>query len=178
MSVSIHKTAEVSTQAEIGEGTIIWNEAQVREGARIGRNCRIGKCVYIGKDVVLGDGCKIQNRATIYQGVTLGNYVFIGPHVIFTNDLYPRAATDDFELITTTVEDHASIGAGSVLICGITIGRYAMIGAGSVVTKDVQPHALVYGNPAKAVGHVCQCGHPLNKESMCESCGKKIELEG
>ncbi|MFQ5909113.1 MAG: acyltransferase [Thermoplasmata archaeon] len=178
MSVTIHKTAEVSTQAEIGEDTAIWNEVQVREGARIGRNCRIGKCAYIGKDVAIGDGCKIQNRATIYQGVTLGNYVFVGPHVAFTNDPYPRAATEDFEPISTEVEDHASIGAGSVVICGIRIGKYAMIGAGSIVTKSVSPHALVIGNPARVVGHVCDCGHPLDEENVCEACGKKTEVEG
>lgn len=178
MTVTIHKTAEVSTQAEIGDGTIIWNEVQVREGARIGRNCGIGKCAYIGKNVAIGDGCKIQNRATIYQGVTLGNYVFVGPHVTFTNDLYPRAATEDFELISTEVEDYASIGAGSVVMCGIRIGKYAMIGAGSVVTKSVSPHALVYGNPARVVGRVCECGRPLNEENVCEACGKKIEVEG
>ncbi|MFQ5910014.1 MAG: DapH/DapD/GlmU-related protein, partial [Thermoplasmata archaeon] len=85
---------------------------------------------------------------------------------------------EDFELVSTKVEDHASIGASSVLVCGIRIGRYAMIGAGSVVTKSVPPHALVYGNPARVVGHVCECGRPLNEESVCEACGKRIELEG
>jgi acetyltransferase-like isoleucine patch superfamily enzyme len=177
MSVTIHRTAEVSTQAEIGEGTAIWNEVQVREGARIGEDCRIGKCAYIGKDVIIGKGCKIQNRATIYQGVTLGDRVFVGPHVTFTNDLYPRAAADDFELVPTQVEDNASIGAGSIVICGITIGRYAMIGAGSVVTKSVPPHALVHGNPARIVGHVCDCGHKLAEDNTCGACGKTIDLE-
>jgi acetyltransferase-like isoleucine patch superfamily enzyme len=177
MSVTIHRTAEVSTRAEIGEGTTIWNEVQVREGARIGKDCRIGKCAYIGKDVVIGHGCKIQNRATIYQGVTLGDLVFVGPHVTFTNDLYPRAAAGNFELVPTQVEDHASIGAGSVIICGITVGRYAMIGAGSVVTKSVPPHALVHGNPARVVGRVCECGHKLGEDNTCGTCGKRIDLE-
>ena len=177
MPVTIHKTAEISTQTEIGDGTMIWNEVQVREGARIGKSCRIGKCAYIGKDVVVGDGCKIQNRATLYEGVTLGDYVFVGPHVTFTNDLYPRASADDFELVPTLVEDHASIGAGSVVLCGITIGRYAMIGAGSVVTRSVPQHALVHGNPAEVVGRVCECGHKLGEDNTCGTCGKRIDLE-
>ncbi|MFQ6107283.1 MAG: acyltransferase [Thermoplasmata archaeon] len=176
MSVTIHKTAEVSTRAVIGEGTSVWNDVQIREGARIGKNCRIGKCAYIGKDVVIGDGCKIQNRATIYRGVTLGDYVFIGPHVTFTNDPYPRAAAQDFQLVSTEVEDHASIGAGVVVVCGVRIGKYAMIGAGSVVTKSVPPHALAYGNPARVVGHVCECGHPLSEDNVCANCGRTIEV--
>ena len=39
--VFIHETAEVSSDASIGEGTKIWNQAQVREGAVIGKNCII-----------------------------------------------------------------------------------------------------------------------------------------
>ena len=108
----------------------------------------------------------------------LGSHVFVGPHVTFTNDLYPRAATDDFKLVETKVEDHASIGAGSVVICGITIGEFAMIGAGSVVTKSVPRHALVLGNPAGIVGYVCECGHRLDEHRTCESCGKRIDIEG
>ena len=65
MSKNIHSTADVSKDALIGEGTRIWHEAQVREGARIGGDCVIGKGVYIDKGVVVGDRCKIQNRASL-----------------------------------------------------------------------------------------------------------------
>ncbi len=177
MAVVIHPTAEVSTEADIGDGTYIWNEVQVREGAKIGANCRLGKCVYVDKNVVIGDDCKIQNRVSLYDGVSVGNRVFLGPHVAFVNDLYPRG-TDEFDLVRTVVEDGASIGANATILGGLTIGKFALVAAGSVVTKDVPPHALVAGNPAVRIGTVCDCGHPADEKGGCDRCQKTLVLEG
>ena len=63
-SVFIHETAEVSKEAVIGDGTKIWNQAQVREGAKIGNNCIISKNVYIDEQVQIGSGVKVQNNVT------------------------------------------------------------------------------------------------------------------
>src|SRR5213594_4544952 len=172
MAIRVHPTAEVSPRASVGEGTQIWHWVQIREGARIGRNCRIGKDVYIDADVVLGDRCKVQNFATIYRGVTIGDRVFVGPHVCFTNDLYPRADSSDWHLVETKVQDGASVGANASIVCGITIGRNAMVAAGAVVTKDVPPHGLVAGVPAKLIGWVCECGRPLDRRMRCAHDGK------
>jgi acetyltransferase-like isoleucine patch superfamily enzyme len=127
----------------------------------IGNDCIIGKGVYVGAGVKIGSGVKIQNFATVYQGVTVEDDVFIGPHVVFTNDMYPRAFSGEWEIIPTLVRRGASIGANSTIICGITIGTYSMIGAGSVVTRDVPPQALVLGNPARIKTYVCRCGNPI-----------------
>src|SRR3972149_6550015 len=145
MPSTIHPTADVSPQASVGEGTHIWHWVQVREGARIGRDCRIGKDVYIDKDVVLGDGCKVQNFATIYEGVTLGDRVFVGPHAVFTNDPYPRADPPDWAIVPTRVEDGASIGANATIVCGVTIGRRAMVAAGARRAKDGPAPPLLGG---------------------------------
>lgn len=167
--VYIHPTAEVSPDAIIGPGTSLWNQAQVRAGANIGASCNIGKNVYIDAHVVIGNKVKIQNNVSIFHGVTLEDGVFIGPHVCFTNDVQPRAITlqgsvkgqDDWLVGTTLVRYGASIGAGSVILPNIQIGRFAMIGAGSVVTRSVPDYTLVYGNPARQHGYVCQCGQRL-----------------
>ncbi len=172
MATRIHPTAEVSPQATIGEGTSIWNWAQVRVRARIGARCNVGKDVYIDTDVVVGDDCKIQNFATLYHGLTVGNRVFIGPHVCFTNDLYPRAVSPDWQVVPTKIEDGASVGANATILCGVTIGRNAMVAAGAVVTKDVPAHALVAGVPARVVGWVCECGRPLDREMRCPKDGR------
>jgi len=172
----VHPTAEVSPEAIVGEGTSIWHWAQVREGARIGRRCNIGKDAYIDTGVVMGDECKVQNFATIYRGVTIGNRVFVGPHACFTNDLYPRAVSPDWQIEATAVEDGASIGANATVLCGLTIGRYAMVAAGAVVTKDVPAYALVAGVPAKVVGWVCDCGRPLDRNMFCAHCKKTIPI--
>ncbi|HYT00839.1 MAG TPA: acyltransferase [Thermoplasmata archaeon] len=168
----VHRTAEVSPEATIGEGTAVWHWAQIREGARVGRRCNIGKDVYIDTAVVVGDDCKIQNFASIYRGVTVGDRVFIGPHACFTNDNYPRAVSPDWKVVPTRVEDGVSIGANSTILCGITIGRFAMVAAGAVVTKDVPPHVLVAGVPAKPIGWVCECGRPLDRNMRCAHDGR------
>ncbi len=168
-SSSIHETAEVSDQAQVGEGTRVWHHAQVRENAEIGANCVIGKGVYIDFDVVVGDNVKIQNGASIYHGVVLEDGVFIGPGACLTNDKYPRSITpagtlkqdDDWEVGPITVRYGASVGARAVILPGVEVGRFAMIGAGAVVTKDVPDHGLVQGNPARLVGFVCKCGRGL-----------------
>jgi UDP-2-acetamido-3-amino-2,3-dideoxy-glucuronate N-acetyltransferase len=162
----IASTAIVASDAVIGEGTRIWHFAQVREGARIGKECNVGKGVYIGAGVVVGDRCKMENNASLFEGLTVEDGVFIGPHVVFTNDMRPRATNpdgslqtaDDWEMGKSTVRRGASIGAGAVIIPGLEIGRYAMVGAGAVVTRDVAAHALVVGNPARQIGWICACG--------------------
>src|SRR5215469_4998298 len=169
--VKIHPSAEVSASARVGAGTRIWSHAQVREHASIGEECNIGKGVYIDAHVQIGARVKIQNYASVFEGVTLEDGVFVGPHVCFTNDMLPRAITPDgklksiadWEITPTLVKYGASIGAGSIIICGITIGEFALIGAGSVVTRDVLPHRLVFGNPAKLHGYVCRCARRLSK---------------
>ena len=188
MAAKIHATAEVAPGATIGDGTQVWHQAQVREGARIGNHCRIGKGVYVDANVVVGHHCKIQNYVCVYQGVTLGDRVFVGPHATFTNDLVPRAARPDWklhaaeergaewEVVDTVVEDGVSIGANATIRCGITIGHCAMVGAGAVVTKDVPPHALVVGVPAKVVGYVCECGRKLDANLSCAHCRKTLVL--
>ncbi|MEM3504794.1 MAG: acyltransferase [Archaeoglobaceae archaeon] len=184
MGYFVHPTAVVE-KAEIGEGTRIWHFAHIRSGAKIGRNCNIGKDVYIDVEVEIGNNVKIQNCVSIYRGVKIEDDVFIGPHVVFTNDLYPRAFSQNWEVRKTIVKRGASIGANSTIICGITIGEYALIGAGSVVTRDVPAFALVYGNPARIRGFVCYCGRPLKgKVEEFESfvilkcsCGKSVKID-
>ncbi len=191
-SFYVHPGAEVSPDAHVGAGTRIWRQVQVREHAHIGETCNIGKGVYIDAHVHIGSNVKIQNHVSVFEGVTLEDGVFVGPHVCFTNDLLPRAITpdgklksvDDWEITPTLVKYGASIGAGSVIICGITIGEFALIGAGSVVTRDVPPHALVFGNPARQHGYVCHCARRLTQMQehngklvgWCEACQKECVL--
>jgi len=180
MKSPIHPSAEVSDKASIGKDTRIWHQAQVREGAVVGENCNIGKNVYVDAEVVIGSNVKIQNNACIYRGVTLEDDVFVGPGVVFTNDLYPRARLwSGSRLKKTLVKEGASVGANSTIICGNTIGRHALVGAGSVVTADIPDHALAYGNPASVKGYVCACGLRLEKEGgpvKCGGCGREVRL--
>ena len=134
---------------KVGKNTTIWHPelSNIYGDGFIGDNCNVGALVEI-RSPRIGNGCKIQAFVFIPEGVEIGNNVFIGPHVCFTNDKYPKAQGEWF-LAKTVVEDGVSIGANSTILPGIRIGTGSLVGAGSVVTKDVPPNSVVYGNPAK-----------------------------
>ena len=165
----IDDSAHIAAGVEIGSGTKIWANAQIRNFVRVGMNCTIGKGVYLDTDVVVGDDCKIQNGAQIFGPSILGNGVFVGPGAILTNDKFPRAVNPDFSLkkstdwksVGVTIGDGASIGAGVICISGISIGAWAMIGAGALVNCDVPNFGLLIGSPAKQKGWVGKSGHML-----------------
>jgi acetyltransferase-like isoleucine patch superfamily enzyme len=181
----VHPTAEVSKDAAVGAGTKIWHQCQVMAGARIGADCKLGKCVYVDLGVRIGDRVKIQNGISVYKGVTVEDDVLLGPHMVFTNDLYPRAFNDSYEILPTLVKRGASVGANATIVCGVTLGEYCMVGAGAVVTSDVPPYALVVGNPARVIGYVCACGQRLSVDYKnrrdgpvkCGRCGKEFRIE-
>ena len=172
--IFIHDTAEVSPQAQLGEGCKIWNQAQIRENARLGKNCIISKNVYIDFEVSIGDNCKIQNNSSIYHGARLADGVFIGPHCALLNDPWPRAinadgtqkAADDWTVAGVTVGTGASLGGGTIVRPGVSIGAWAMTGAGSLVSRDIPDHALAYGNPARVMGFVDFDGNRMEIAEM------------
>lgn len=149
----IHPTAEVQTSS-IGSGTNIWQYVVVLPGARIGAGTNICSHCFIENDVVIGDRVTVKSGVQLWDGTRIGDDVFIGPNVTFTNDRFPRSKVYPKSFPPTTVEAGASIGGGAVLLPGITIGSGAMVGAGAVVTKSVAPFSIVTGVPARIVGHI------------------------
>jgi UDP-2-acetamido-3-amino-2,3-dideoxy-glucuronate N-acetyltransferase len=167
---SVAATADVDPAAVVGAGTRVWHLAQIREDARVGDDCVIGRGAYLGPGVELGDRVKVQNHALVYEPARLEDGAFIGPAVVLTNDVYPRAVNvdgtlkdaDDWTAVGVTVRTGASVGARAVCVAPVTIGRWATVAAGAVVTRDVPDHALVMGVPARQAGWVGHAGRPLD----------------
>lgn len=149
----IHSTADVKTK-NIGVGTRIWQNVVIFPEAVIGRDCNICAYVLIENQVILGDRVTVKSGVQLWDGVRVGDDVFIGPNTTFTNDKFPRSRNYLNQFLQTVIENGASLGAGSVILPGIKIGCNAMVGAGAVVTRSVPPNAIVVGNPARIVGYV------------------------
>ncbi|MGE3062159.1 MAG: acyltransferase [bacterium] len=181
----VHESSYVDDGAEVGDGTKIWHFSHILSGAKIGKMCVIGQSVTVENRAVVGERVKIQNNVSIYGMVTVEDDVFLGPSMVFTNDLNPRAPYPKHgDWVATLVRRGASIGANATIVCGTTIGMWAFVGAGSVVTKDVPDFAVVVGNPARIVGYMCECGEKMkNKFDIssyessyrCFKCGRVYE---
>jgi acetyltransferase-like isoleucine patch superfamily enzyme len=150
----------IAPDVQLGADVVIHHPEQVNlYGCVIGSGCKIASFVEIQRGVTIGRNVKIEAFAFIPSGVTIEDGAFVGPHVCFTNDRFPRATGDEgellgaeqWEVVPTLVRRGASIGANATVICGVTIGERALVGAGSVVTRDVPPHSLVAGNPARVI---------------------------
>ena len=182
----VHESSYIDEGAEIGAGTKIWHFCHVMPKTRIGLNCNIGQNVLVAGDVVIGNNVKIQNNVSLYTGVIVEDDVFLGPSMVFTNVINPRshvARRNEYQ--TTLVKRGVSVGANATIVCGVTLGQYSFVGAGSVVTKNVPAYALVYGNPAKVRGWMCQCGIKLSFEinggqelAVCDGCGSRYIKQG
>ena len=149
----IHVLADVQSTT-IGVGTRVWQFVVVLSGAKIGQECNICSHCLIENDVEIGDRVTVKSGVQLWDGLRVGNDVFIGPNASFANDRFPRSKKPPEKFLQTVIERGASIGAGATILPGITIGTNAMVAAGAVITRSVPPNAIVVGNPAKIVGYV------------------------
>lgn len=122
----------------------------IREHTIMGSNCRVGTLSDIQGYSKFGDHCWLHSNVHIGQNSTIGNFVFIYPYVVFTNDPTPPSNI----CIGPTVGDYSQISVFSVLLPGVKIGKHCLVGAGSIVGKDVEDFQLVLGSPARFIKDV------------------------
>jgi UDP-2-acetamido-3-amino-2,3-dideoxy-glucuronate N-acetyltransferase len=166
----------IAPDVKLGEGVVIRQPDLVNlYGCRIGYGTRIGPFVEIQSDVEVGKNCKVSSHSFLCSGVTIEDFVFVGHGVMFINDTYPSAVTEDGSLqsandwncLPTTVGRNASIGSNATILGGISIGRHALVGAGAVVNRDVPDYAIVAGVPARVIGDV-RARRPQKRQSAAD----------
>lgn len=165
-----HTSCYIDANVTIGDNTKIWHFSHILSGSIIGTNCSFGQNCVVGPKVTIGNGVKVQNNVSIYEGVEIEDDVFLGPSMVFTNVINPRAfivRREEFK--KTLLKKGCSVGANATIICGVTIGEYALIGSGAVVNKDVKPYALIVGVPAKQIGWVSRAGNTLSFDQNNEA---------
>jgi UDP-2-acetamido-3-amino-2,3-dideoxy-glucuronate N-acetyltransferase len=142
--------------ARIGDGTRIGNYVFIRDNTVIGDNCVIGSFVDIEGDVRIGNFVSLQSGCYLTRGVLIEDEAFLGPRVVTMNDkqISYRRPSIQFARRAPRILRAARVGGASVLCPGVTIGENALVGAGSVVTHDVPDRAIVVGNPARVIGNV------------------------
>ncbi len=179
----VHSTAVVEPLAEIQDHVKVWHFCHIRENAVLEHHVSLGRDVYVDIGVRVGHHTRIQNGVSVFQGLTVSPWGFIGPHAIFTNDPAPRVGSKSWKIVPTVLETGMSIGAGAIIRCGITIGAFAMIGAGAIVTKNVPPFHLAVGFPAECRQMVCACGQTFlpiatnDKELVRDCCLRNLVPE-
>lgn len=197
-SAWVHPTALIEEGVTLGDDTRVWDGVHIRRGAKVGRSCIIGEKSYVAYDVPIGDFVKLNASVYVCAGVEIADFVMLSAHVVFTNDTFPRAGNRELtgletsapteETLTTRVGRGVTVGANATIGPGVVLGAFSMVGMGSVVTRDVAPHALVVGNPARAIGWVCTCGRPLWKNAQgalvrdqalqCTHCERTLTFDG
>ncbi len=158
---------KIGARGTIRSGTVIYAGTTIGDrfnsghGALVREDNVIGDDCSVGTNAVLEAGNRIGNSTRIHSGcflehTTLGDRVFLGPNVVFTDDPHPMCPRFLECVLGATVEDDVSIGANTTLLPGIKIGAGSLIGAGSVVTKDVEAGSVVAGNPAVRIKDVSE----------------------
>jgi UDP-2-acetamido-3-amino-2,3-dideoxy-glucuronate N-acetyltransferase len=123
----------------------VYKSANIGDGSKVGAFAEIGRNVSIGKNVSIGCG------AFIPENVIIEDEVFIGPHVVFTNDKYAPSNGAWRDLPPTIVRSGVSIGANATILPNLNIGKNSKVGAGAVITRDVPANAIMVGNPARNI---------------------------
>lgn len=131
---------------EIGDAFVTGHGALVREHTEIGNEVVLGTKTVIDGTVEIGSNVSLQTGVYIPTHTTIGSHVFIGPHAVLTNDMYPVRV--EYDPAGPVLRDHVSIGANSTLLPGVTVGEGSFVAASAVVTEDVPPQTLAVGAPA------------------------------
>ncbi len=160
--VTVRAYAVLYLGSTLGPGVHVGHGALVREGNWLAERASVGSGAHLEPGNRIGARSRIHS-ASFLSSCTIGDDVFVGPGVVFTDDPHPPCPRYLDCVRGAHVEDGASIGGGVTVLPGVVIGASALVGAGSVVTRSVAAGDVVAGNPARTIGRRdqmdCFAGH-------------------
>lgn len=132
---------------KLSNGTVVNRFSHVCKGAQIGDDCMIGEHVYIASGAVIGERVRIQNINNIWNGVELGDDVFIAPAVCLTNHHDPRGRFTEkhFTPDKTIIGRRATVCTNATIVAPCIIGENSMIAAASIILANVPSDFTAYG---------------------------------
>jgi dTDP-4-amino-4,6-dideoxy-D-glucose acyltransferase len=149
-NVQVHRSVQF-----FGENVILGSNVRIdcqclissKAPVVIGNHVHLAFAVYIigSAGVLIDDYCGLASRCSIF---TVSDDYSDG-HL--TNPTIP----DKYRNVRSqpvTLEKHAIVGSGSVIMPGVTICRGAAVGALSFVNKRVPPYFIVSGSPLRKIG--------------------------
>lgn len=137
------------------------HHVSIREGTKAGKNLRVGSYSDIQGDVVIGDYVRLHSNVHLGKQTSIGNFVWIFPFVVTTNDPQPPSE----QVLGCKIEDYVAIATGAILLPGVIIGHDSLIGANSTVNKNVDPYSLIVGSPARKIKDVRELRDSNSRQS-------------
>ncbi len=136
--------------SSLGADLMTGHSVIVRENTQAGHSFQIGTASEIQGDCVIGNYVRFQSNVFVGKKTKIGNFVWVLPYAILTNDPTPPSDT----IIGCELQDYACISAGSVILPGVVVGEGALVAAHACVTKNVPSGMLAVGVPASIKGPV------------------------
>lgn len=133
--------------SSFGDGLSTGHHVTIRERTIAGKNLQIGSLCDFQGDCAIGDYVRTHSKVHMGKHTKIGNFVWIFPYVVLTNDPCPPSN----QFFGVTIEDYAVIAAKSVILPGVNIGTHSLVSAQSMVTNDVAPYQVVAGYPARKI---------------------------
>jgi UDP-N-acetylglucosamine acyltransferase len=175
---SVHPTAVLGEDVQLGEDNVIGAFAVVLGPTRIGDGNWIGAHTVVGAPaeirgidhggchggvgagVVIGSRNVIREHVTVHQGhfagTSLGDDCYLMNRVYIGHDgvIGDRVTMASSATLGGHVHvgDAANLGMGVIVHQRRVVGGSAMVGMGAVVTRDVAPYAKAFGNPCRLRG--------------------------
>ncbi len=130
--------------SSFGEKFQTGHHAVIREHCRLAEHCAVGSFSDLQGHVTMGRYSRLHSNVQLAKGSVLGEFVFIYPFAVLTNDRFPPTT----DIIAPVIGDYTQVGVHAVILAGVRVGEHCLIAANAKVTQDAADHSFLIGSPA------------------------------